>query len=65
MMLFQTILLSGCQSDVKPFIPSCNIPTELEKGASWRDLLAKYIETRQNLILCAEKVDNYNKQVMK
>lgn len=62
MMLLMTILLTGCNSitTVKNNIPSCRIPFDIEKGAKWIDLVDKYLEVRDELVQCAEKVERYN-----
>lgn len=62
-MLFLTILLSGCQNEPKMFIPPCYIPEQIKQGAMWRDLLEKYIETRESLVVCAEKVSKHNERL--
>ena len=62
MMLLMTVLLTGCSNttNVKTNIPSCHIPDDIEQGSKWIDLVDKYLETRAELVQCAEKVERYN-----
>lgn len=61
--LFLTISLTGCQNNLISPIPTCHIPDELKSGSTWRDLIEKYVETRDSLILCANKVVQYNERL--
>lgn len=36
------------------------MPDDIEQGAKWIDLLDKYLETRSELVQCAEKVERHN-----
>ena len=62
MILLTAVLLTGCNSTtrVNNVIPSCRVPDDIEQGAKWIDLLDKYLETRSELVQCAEKVERHN-----
>lgn len=62
MILLTALLLTGCNSTTKlsSVIPSCRVPDDIEQGAKWIDLLDKYLETRSELVQCAEKVERHN-----
>lgn len=60
-----TILLASCVQS-KPqtnYIVPCKLPTDLVKGATFADLIDKYLETRDNLSICVDRVRKHNENV--
>lgn len=57
-----SVLLIGCTNTkiVNKYIPPCRLPPTIEENAKWIDLIEKYIEVRDELILCIKKVDTHN-----
>lgn len=56
------MLLISCSSQptVKSKIASCYVPENIKSGDTYKDLVFKFIEHRQYLIVCAERVEGFN-----
>lgn len=57
-----TLLMACTNVNKNSYIVPCQVPDEIQKGTTWIGLLDAYIENRDLLIICAEKVRIHNER---